>query len=455
MKFNDLKEKMIALSVPRDLFKTNSIEDLKEHNMRAQFKLLITKKQMPNDDAYMKTIEQVAYIGSGSFNKTSIIKSGMLPGNKKYILRVARDSTEDVDTLFSSYYENIKHIILYLCYNKHKIIPKIFRIGLYIDEKDRYVPYCIIEGADTTFQSYLELFMVNNIIGMYDQPTLEILEDDMRLILPNYIEFIKKYGGEDKTTLRSHIDRLIDHIINEIVKPSIYVLIYFLTELNYGDTVIEFKHNDLKFNNVVVTYEAGEIDELQNIFIIDFGTCEFIIRLDEGEVQFKPVHGRSLLYGRDYKKYNIVHDIIMFTHSIIMFSPINNKAENDKTGQILDIFNFTDDKCKDFFIHLETIKTIYRILTRIGSWNEHYSILVNNKLDEIITMDKVITDKIMKNTLNMKFKTTDADSELILGCININEQIEELPAYEKKYMKYKMKYLKLKNNIARGMNNVD
>ncbi len=439
MDFNNIKLDLIKLNVPTVLFKYNDNRDLEYGNMFEAFKYMIVH-QLNNDIDYIQQFGEFQKKNSGSFNKVSVINFEI---GKKTILRESRAS-DDIKYIFDSYYENIKHLILYLCYRKHKIIPKPYRIGI-IFENNMYRIYLIMEGGDIALNDYINEMIINSIVDKiadeYEISEEQIIE--LKYKLKNIKEYLSTIPNEEiQSKLTENIDGIIEIIIQKSVKPTIYKIIYLLSELNNSTNIItEFIHNDLKINNVIVKldYHTGNIND---ILIIDFGTSEFIINLNGVPIKFISVlKHRPELYGPKLTNYNIFHDVLMVLQSIIYLTQIDYK----KNDILLKIFDFQSideqykDKCSSFFLNIKNFIKFYKEVSRFNNWTVQYGILTTSQIN--LLNDEEIHDDEMRKHLDKPENV----AEIMDKCVSPDDK-KDFSNYEKKYYKYKMKYLKLRNN---------
>jgi len=215
------------------------------------------------------------YLAEGSFNKTMIYKSG----SKEYIIRKSVDPS--MENQYLSFYENIKHIILYVLIRKYigktKFIPKPYFIGFKISSTGRFEILFVMEKGEMTVEDYVKSIM-----------HLPYYEKDVTKL---FFKIYKSY--------------------NELLKLN-----------------INFKHSDFKLNNIVVT-------RMNNPLIIDFGFSTFEITDAGKTIQFNAykngptgrVHVTLTKYPQDTKYgYNLVHDMLQLISSMLLirgFNPYN------------------------------------------------------------------------------------------------------------------------------------
>jgi len=276
-------------------FGLNKIEISDINNLKMQFSLLINNpnylavfEKLNNNIIYNRrksngTIEKRTFkfkskFQNGGYNKTQIYYDELT--NKEYLIRFTDINTPEAQ--FYSFYENLKHIILYIIIYKYadniKMIPEPYYLGVM---KDTKIIYMIMEKAEFTLGDY---------IG-------------------------KRYSTD------------ID--IRKIIF-TVYSNLVTLEE----KTKIGFRHHDLKLNNIVITNMGIPL-------IIDFGFSQFNIETENNKIEF--VNPEAFNYSKYYEPnkyvgYNIVHDIL---HLIVScnYAYKDNKQYNPYT-----IFEFKINK---------------------------------------------------------------------------------------------------------------
>jgi len=320
------------------------------------------------------------FLSSGSFNKTDIYIDKTTRDYKEYIFRSSTSSS--FDDQFKSFYENLKHIILYIIIRKRlgniKFIPQPYHFGLKKESTGKITLYMIMEKGKITLDEYIE-----------------------------------------KTTLSTeHIKKLVF---------SIYCDLYDLNSLCIKDgdisTMLKFKHNDFKCNNLVVS-------EIGAPLIIDFGLSRFTLTDSGKSINFtscEPVSIKSIYYTTN-NGYNVIHDILQLIASFNFISKPGFKP--------FEILKFINNKGSNI---LDTDIIIPIINSQFGPAASTYSILFRffyyefdlRKINHVRTIE-----------------ITPSDLAYNIG-LTLDDRI--IDKFEKKYKKYKIKYLNLVNkfNIAK------
>lgn len=219
-------------------------------------------------------------------------------------------------------------------------------------------------------------------------------------------------------TLKDYLEKstVTDLQIKKIVF-SIYVDLWNIDSLfsNY----INFKHNDLKCNNVVVSNTGAPL-------LIDFGLSQFdLIDADAGRmITFKSCE--STIKSRYYynkKGYNIIHDLFHLIASLNFVSRTNFKP--------FEILKFTKNIGSNI---LDTDIIISIIKIKYGS--------------EMINSTQLFRQFYSDFNLTLYNPSTIPITPIQLA-ENIGLQMSDtiVDKFEIKYRKYKEKYLKLKNKI--------
>jgi len=378
----------------------------------------------------------VKELTSGSFNKVSLYSYN---GNEYIIREASFDTTSKLDPItqqFFAFYENLKHLILYILIKKEigdvKLIPIPYLIGFYNGGKNDIKSIMIMEKGGTTLSNYFQ-----NIIN--EEQEIEIgLNNKITPTYPNSFLNIKIY------------------LLN------IYHYLYLI------DTIlkINFKHNDLKCNNIVVS-----INSKQAPLIIDFGFSEFIIdniRYDNnqrhiGEKQIvKNSKGQDLDYLETKENpYNIVHDFIHLISSLYFIKIIDfiksYKIGNEeyKNIDVIDLFKFAHNQNSNILDSDNLKHYLGFIYTKFIELNYNIKGMII-KPDDLPKLYKIFYDHISSDLHDYILKYPKiSDSDEFNMTININPyklahnlglkfSIFDFE-YEQKYLKYKMKYMKLKN----------
>ena len=317
-----------------------------------------------------KQFTYVKNLSAGSFNKVEIWKNdkGEEVSLRKPIHIFKKPfSDETKKDIFNSFYENIKHIILYLLIRKYegniKIIPKPFYLAIDQDEYNLEI-LMIMEIGDITLKEYI----VAN-------------KDTMSLITKQYY--------------------------------TIYKNLFDLQE------ICNFKHGDLKTNNVVLTKKLNPI-------LIDFGFSHFIIgNQDKGLVHFINL---DIRYEKPYYYklyYNSIHDILQLIAS-------SNSVLGVDCGRI---FKFTSNH-KSNILDEDNVLEIFMALKDVNDMDFNDIFRCFYDFDKFSLLDYEQTYG--SNTIGI----TPHQLAINLGLDEETSILREL--YEKKYLKYKKKYLQLK-----------
>ena len=339
-------------------------------NPRDPYKLYYTRTK--SDGTVDRTeFTYVKQLGKGSFNKVEIWKNekGEEVSLRKPINIFKKPFSDEIKLqIFHSFYENIKHIILYLLIRKYegniKFIPKPYYLAI-DEDKYNFEILMIMEKGDITLKDYI----ISN-------------QSNMPLIRKQYYTIYKN-----------------------------------LTDLQQ---ICNFRHGDLKTNNIVLTNKLNPI-------LIDFGFSNFIIRhKDKGQVHFINLDTRFTqpYYYKLY--YNSIHDILQLIASSYSVLGVD-------CGQI---FKFTSNS-KSNILDEDNVLDIFLILKNAYDMDFadifrcFYDFNKFNLLEYEETLDMPITIGITPHQLAIN-----------LGLDEETSILREL--YEKKYLKYKNKYLQLK-----------
>jgi len=307
------------------------------------------------------------FLSAGSFNKTDIYIDKTTHEYKEYIFRSSTASS--FDDQFKSFYENLKHIILYILIRKKlgnvKFIPKPYHFGLKKETNGKITLYMIMEKGESTLAKYFEKSTVTD---------LQI----KKIIFSIYVDLW-------------NIDSLFSNNIN-------------------------FKHNDLKCNNVVVSNTGAPL-------IIDFGLSQFDL-IDAGKtITF--ISCESKIKSKYYKNkgYNIIHDLLHLIASL-------NFVERPYL-ESFEILKFTKNISSNI---LDTRVIVPIIKSKYGKY-----IINDMQLYRLFYSDFDLT----------LYSPDSIPITPIQLAENIGLQISDaiIDKFEIKYRKYKQKYLKLKNMI--------
>lgn len=287
----------------------------------------------------------IKHIGDGSFNKASIFRED--PSGIEYVLKTSKtgiyefnsniySSEGEFKNLFDGFYENIKHVVLYIIIKKYlnfKLIAKPFYFGILKNiEFDgpsiistSYIPIMIMEKGEFTLENYIE--------KLYQSETLE--QNKYLMCVPD--EKYRIMSSSQLQTYKTNSKRLDDDRIKQINKILIRIYNYLITiNKNLG---IEFKHNDLKLNNIVMINETDKssmFDISGSMYIpydlriydnaipliIDFGFCEFKINqnyllsgLSPRQINF--IHNQNYILSPPLPRcWNSILDIMMLYGSL-------------------------------------------------------------------------------------------------------------------------------------------
>jgi hypothetical protein len=311
-------------------------------------------------------------LSEGSFNKVEIWTNakGEEVSLRKSINIFKKPFSEEIKLkIFNSFYENIKHIILYLIIRKYKgnikIIPKPYYLAIDQDNINLEI-LMIMEKGDITLKDY----MITN-------------QSNMLLIRKQYYTIYKN-----------------------------------LTDLQY---ICNFRHGDLKTNNVILTKNLNPI-------LIDFGFSNFIIKnKDRGLIHFINLDDRFEQLPYYYKLYyNSIHDILQLIAS--SYSVLGSDCGK--------IFKFTSNS-KSNILDEDNILEIFMIL------KEAYDINFNDIFRTFYDFNKFNLLE-YEETLDVANTIGISPHQLAIN-LGLDEETSILrELYEKKYLKYKKKYLQLK-----------
>jgi len=335
-------------------------------------------------------------LASGTFNQVYLCTNTL--NSKRYILKTVVRGGD----LREAFYENIKHIILYILIRKYigniKFIPQPYHLGFNGAEV-----IMIMEAGKETLEKFF-----------YKKETYE-------------------NDGEKQKK----------------IMWSIYNALYLIN----SKLDIRFKHNDLKCNNVLITNDNKPI-------IIDFGLCEFTVE----NMKFKKQSGFSDTYFST-NSFNMVHDMLMLMFSLyfieknklpfgVSMNPIDIFVPKKN---ILETFILTSQVLKRYIIWKSSGWYDYEttMLIKILSKN------TNKDINEITDSDKLTLTKLYtlfydKITFNIEedsknlspsvFRFSISPSELAYSIgLSMSTDEELYGKFEKKYLKYKLKYEQLKD----------
>ena len=313
------------------------------------------------------------YLSAGSFNKTDIYIDKTTHDYKEYIFRSSTSST--FEDQFKSFYENLKHIILYIIIRKRlgniKFIPQPYHFGLKKDvSTGKITLYMIMEKGKSTLGDYIE-----------------------------------------KTTLSTEqIKKLVF---------SIYCDLYELSFLSIkaGDisTILKFKHNDFKFNNLVVSESGSPL-------IIDFGFSQFTLTDAGKTIKFVSCEAiNSVYYEAGPNGFNVIHDMLQLLASFNFIT-----KPGFKPFEILKFTNNPGSNILDTDVIVSLISSLY------GSQS------VNAR-----ALFKQFYDVFNLRTIRYAPYTIEITPSELADNIGLTLADRIIDKFEIKYRKYKMKYLNL------------
>lgn len=327
-------------------------------------------------------------ITDGYWNKIQLYKDSW---NKHYIFRSAINRKEihsepDDEYLYKSFDENLKHMILFFLLKyyypgtKYKIVPEVYYFGLYKNP----------ETNEKTFITCMEIG--NTTLGEYftSMPT-------------NYVE----------------------------MRKILFTIFRSLELLN--DLGLDFKHGDLKYNNILMTIENKPM-------IIDFGKARF--KLDD--LVFEINYDTSTHYENTYM--NVTHDMMQLLCSLFipkersLFIADSSQDKEDYIINVYEIFNFVNNK-NSYILEGEIMEKVmhdrYKQLF-IPYQNFYLKYKMANGVD---------LNLLLKYAPGINFIIRSNELAINLG-IDVIDDEKIFDKYEKKYLKYKTKYLKLKKKIT-------
>ena len=370
--------------------------------------------------------QEVKPLGSGSWNETFIhkdtkgneyiIKKSIINNNNKNTKPLLHN--EKIEKLFDGFYENIKHIILYIIITKYvgniKLFPKPYYCGFLKSptnsDIDNIEHIIVMEKGYKTVDKYIK-----------------------SLSLPATMFNIKDTYEEQQYKLEEYKKYEIKKII-----VNIYHYLILINRL----TLINFKHNDLKFDNIVMASESSNTP-----LLIDFGLTAFQLNLDNRLINFVRLdignEDPVLPFG-----YNSILDIMQLISSFYL---ISNNSNNTYPVPFYEILMFTQNKDSNI-LDSKNLQGFF-----LGIWN-YYTVTLRKYIDKYqlfrafyIQINLLILKNIMnENNLNCSFFI-----EPVLLAYNIGLSYDDIKIikYQNKYLKYKMKYLILKKSMKTLTNN--
>ena len=207
----------------------------------------------------------------------------------------------------------------------------------------------------------------------------------------------------------------------------------------FNDLGLDFKHGDLKYNNILMTKENKPM-------IIDFGKSRF--KLDD--LLFEINDDTSAHYDNPYM--NVTHDIMQLLCSLFIpkrRSILISEQSSNKDDYIIDvyeIFNFVRNKnsCILEGDIMEKIMTDRYKQLFVPYPNFYLKFRMANGVD---------LNELTRYAPGINFIIRSNDLALNLGMGDIEDE-KIFDKYEKKYLKYKLKYIKLKNKYLNGFNSI-
>lgn len=304
-------------------------------------------------------------LSEGSFNKTDIYIDKTTHDYKEYIFRSSTGKT--FDDQFKSFYENLKHIILYIIIRKLlgsiKFIPKPYFFGLKKEASGLVILYMVMEKGENTLDEYI------------DEKNIPV-------------EQIKN------------------------ILFSIYTDLYLFNSL--FDEKINFKHNDFKANNIVITSRGVPL-------IIDFGLSMFNL-VDKGrKIKFITCEPTVGYVYYDTFNYNIIHDLLH------LIASLNFCTRKDFSP--FDILKFVKNNGSNI-LDSSVIKSV---LTRNFGSDSIISFGLFRKFYNTFNLNTMVQPNLVSIT-----------PHVLAENIGFLWKDRILVYYEMKYRKYKQKYLTFK-----------
>jgi hypothetical protein len=332
--------------------------------------------------------------GSGSWNNTFTCTDEK---GKQFIIK--ETNTPNIDGEKSSFYENMKHLILYILIRKYigklKFIPQIYHLGIIRKSKDKISVICIMEKGEHILGDYINLVRFENTQKL----------------------FLKIYNSL--------------FIIEDKLK-------------------INFKHNDFKENNILVSSDGKPL-------LIDFGFSEFKI----DNIQFYTLYNfHEKFDATSYFGYNIIHDMMQLITSLY----------NSPNSSIVpyNIFKFVKNRNTnildtDILIRYLIVKFPASYTDKEGKFNKTTNLLErvkDLKPDELAYLKKMfltfynkgkydLVDDKLKIPLLIDKSIFITPTELANNMgIPLPSDNDSFGNFEEKYLKYKNKYLRLKKSLS-------
>jgi hypothetical protein len=282
-----------------------------------------------------KTYNFIKFLGKGTYNRTEIYEDEV--GTKIIVRRSDLFNNWSLDkevknNIFLSFFENIKHIILYIMIRKkignYKFIPKPYFLG--IDKDPRvFQVIMIMELGTMTLQKYIE----NNITN------------------------------------------------HELIKKQIFSIYYDLDKL----AIFNFRHGDFKCNNIVLSNKL-------NPLIIDFGFCSFELEdeLTGRKILFPSEKTNQVYYDLNmYPHYAQVHDILQLLSSF-------NFIENFDPNIFIPIalFRYNKLNVKNYLLEEKYIREVFNDLAYHNEYDfDLYKSFYTERDFDLTTVHQYYLDK--------------------------------------------------------------
>jgi len=310
------------------------------------------------------------------YNKTDIYVD-QTNNNKEYILRSSIKNT--IEDQFKSFYENLKHFILYIIIRKRlgniKFIPQPYHFGFKKNVATGNVTlFMIMEKGESTLDTYLE------------KSTLTP-EDIKKIIF------------------------------------SIYYDLYELSSLTIKDgdisTLLKFKHNDFKCNNLVVSKNGAPL-------IIDFGLSRFTLTDAGKSIKFISCEATcTIYYESEPNGFNIIHDMLQLIASLNFV-----KKSDFKPFEILKFINNQNSNILDTNVISKIIKDMYG-----PCWINAHQFF------------RLFYNDFNLRTISPSGYTIEITPAELAYNIGLTLEDRMIDKFEKKYKKYKIKYLNLVSKL--------
>jgi hypothetical protein len=343
----------------------------------------ISQEYISQEYIYSKNLQH------GSFNKLSEYTIY----SDKYALRQSILPNTTIEDNFNSFYENLKHIILYLLmcrYNSQiKLIPKPIGMGWYNNS------ICFLSEAGE-----IDLFQYIN----------------TRLYM------INKDGNID-------FDSIDNTKILEKICFKIYRDLFIINQVPGMELC--FMHGDMKSENIVLT-------KLLQPLLIDFGFSRFVIddvlfikTNDLKNENKKAIYLNIIKYKQKYSDtfYILILDFLMLLYYIIY-------------GFKIKLFDYDLPNPK-WILQYNKLLSLY---TAINLYDQYQKYKENGRLSYLLIGYEIDQFKYI-NEKDYYYKITPKDLlKFLIPSENSKKNIEYMvQSYYKKYLKYKNKYINLKN----------